>query len=212
MKYKSILIFLLTAAVFGCKDEIDDGIWTEPREQIVELSTSFGVMHIYLYQSTPLHRENFLELVKTGFYDSTEFHRIVPNFVIQGGDPNSKDQDRSNDGVGGPGYTIPAEIDSSKHKHKYGALGAARKGDATNPERESSGSQFYIVSYPNGTPFLDGNYTVFGELIKGLEVSKTIERQPRNFRDLPNDRIPMSIKVLELTQTEMDEKGLILPK
>ncbi len=211
MKKVSLLLFC-SILLFACKDEIDDSINAEPTTAIVELTTSFGVMHIHLYDSTPLHKQNFLKLANDGFFDSTEFHRIIPNFVIQGGDPNSKDADRSNDGVGGPGFTIPAEIDSSKFKHKYGALGAARTGDATNPERRSSGSQFYIVTNPNGTGFLDGNYTVFGEVIKGVDISKVIERQPRNSKDLPNDRIPMIVKVLNLTQAQLDEKGLVLPE
>ncbi|GMQ82358.1 MAG: peptidylprolyl isomerase [Rhodothermia bacterium] len=169
-----------------------------------EIETSYGRMVLRLYDETPLHRDNFAKLVDEGFYDNTTFHRVIANFMIQGGDPNSKDDDPSNDGIGGPGYTIPGEFNPNL-LHKKGALSAARQSDQTNPERESSGSQFYIVqgrpvppeqlaqveqgikrkfgadfSYSEearriyategGTPFLDMDYTVFGELVEGIDV------------------------------------------
>jgi len=109
-----------------------------------EITTPQGRMVIRLYDETPQHRDNFRKIVAEGVLDSTLFHRIINQFMIQGGDPNSRDDDPTNDGSGGPGYTIPAEIDA-RFFHKRGALSAARQGDAVNPRKESSGSQFYIV-------------------------------------------------------------------
>src|SRR3712207_5752477 len=114
------------------------------KDAVVTISTSFGQIVAVLYDQTPRHKENFLKLAKDGFYNNTTFHRIIPNFMIQGGDINSKDDDKTNDGAGDVGYQIPAEI-KPELKHVRGALAAARQGDMVNPERASSGSQFYIV-------------------------------------------------------------------
>ena len=179
MWYKKIGLIALVVLLFSSCIHEEDPDPKETTFEIIEIKTSLGSMFAYLYPETPLHRANFVKLAGEGFYDSTEFHRIVTNFVIQGGDPNSKDADRSNDGSGGPGYTIPAEIDSAKFKHKYGAVAAARNGNATNPQRASSGSQFYVVTDMNGEPFLDGEYTIFGELVKGWDIAKSIERKPK---------------------------------
>ena len=210
MNIKSISYALLLGIFLfaECKDE--EPIGDDPiTYEVLEIETSFGSMYAHLYDGTPLHKANFEKLTDEGFFNGTEFHRVVANFVIQGGDPNSKDADRTNDGSGGPVYTIPAEIDSSKYKHKYGAIGAAR---TNNPEKASSGSQFYIVTNIDGTAFLDGNYTVFGELIGGLDVAKTIEGQPKNSKDLPNDRISMTIKRRSFTGSELKEKSIVLPQ
>ena len=118
---------------------------TENRtEEVAVISTKFGEMIVRLYDATPEHKANFLKLAKEGFYDSTTFHRIIEGFMVQGGDPNSKDDNLRNDGQGGPGYTLPAEIVRG-YIHKKGALAAARMGNDTNPDMRSSGSQFYIV-------------------------------------------------------------------
>lgn len=202
-------MLVLMAALASCID--DDKPSNDPYFDVIELHTDFGTMYLHLYDSTPIHKANFLELISSGFYDSTEFHRLVPNFVIQGGDPNSKDEDRTNDGTGGPGYTMEAEIDSSRIKHIYGAIGAARLGNSQNPERRSNGSQFYIVTNPNGTPFLDGEYTVFGEVIGGLDVAKTIEQQRRNSSDRPIERIKMWMRTAQYTQHEMNERSIHSP-
>lgn len=143
-----------------------------------------------LYDRTPKHKANFIKLANEGFFNGTTFHRIINGFMIQGGDPNSKDKNPYNDGQGGPGYTIPNEIRPDL-KHKKGALSAARMGDQVNPNRESSGSQFYIVQADAGTPHLDGAYTVFGEVVKGLSVVDRISRQPK----LPGDRPVYDIKM-----------------
>ncbi|MBT8327227.1 MAG: peptidylprolyl isomerase [Bacteroidia bacterium] len=204
---KLLLIALSITFVFAaCKDDTPEE--NASTQTFIELNTSFGSMYLHLYDSTPLHKANFEKLLMEGFYDSTEFHRIVTDFVIQGGDPNSKDDDRTNDGSGGPGYTIEAEIDSSRFKHIYGAIGAAR---TTNPARRSSGSQFYIVTSQNGSHFLDGEYTVFGELIGGKDIAKTIEGQPKNSKDLPNDRIPMTVKYVNLTNQQIGDYGITNP-
>jgi cyclophilin family peptidyl-prolyl cis-trans isomerase len=215
MMKKKILhgLFLILGLVAGCRDDIEDGDWPDPETtyDVIELSTDFGDIYLYLFDGTPLHKANFDSLVRAGFYDSTEFHRCVDYFVIQGGSPTSKDDNRNNDGSGGPGYTVPAEIDSSLYKHKYGSLAAARLGDMGNPERRSSGSQFYIVTDPDDASFLDGNYTVFGEVLAGMDVAKTIESQPKNGSGLPNERIKMFIKYVSFTQAQLDEKGIRLP-
>lgn len=201
---RNIIVAATAVCLFliSCKDdsvENPEPIIEEAKEEIVKISTDFGDIHIYLFKGTPLHRNNFLKLAKEGFYDSTEFHRIIPGFMIQGGDPNSKNADRSDDGNGGPGYTIPAEIDSSKYKHKFGSIAAARLSDAVNPEKASSGSQFYLVLSESGTKHLNGNYTVYGQILDSIDVISIIGRQPRNAKNLPNNRIPMQVDVIELT-------------
>jgi len=151
-------------------------------------------MRLQLYRQTPIHRANFIKLAKEGFFNGTTFHRVVPNFVIQGGDPNSKDDDPLNDGLGGPGYTLPAEF-VPELKHTYSAVGAARQGDAINPKRESNGSQFYIVVNKAGTPFLDGAYTVFGKVLEGMEVAEAIAGVPRDRADRPQEPIRMQVRL-----------------
>ncbi len=163
-------------------------------DTIVVIETSYGSMRLQLYRETPQHRANFFKLAREGFFDGTTFHRVVPGFVIQGGDPNSKDADPNNDGLGGPGYTIPAEIRPGL-KHERGAVGAARTGDAVNPTRASSGSQFYIVVAEKGTPFLDGSYTVFGRVLEGMSVADSIAGVPRDARDRPLSDIPMKVRL-----------------
>lgn len=215
---KKILFFaFLTLLIASCKDKSNDNPnadQTAGKEEVIELSTSFGKMYLWLYKDTPKHRANFLKLTKEGFYDGTTFHRIVRNFVIQGGDPNSKDADPNNDGTGGPGYTIDAEI-LAKYNHKPGALGAARLADNVNPQRASSGSQFYISLYANSnTKGLDGAYTVFGEMISGLDIARTIEAQPHNTSNgRPSTPIPMTVKVVSFSKDELKSQfGFTIPE
>jgi cyclophilin family peptidyl-prolyl cis-trans isomerase len=125
--------------------------------------------------------------------------------MIQGGDPYSKDDDPNNDGIGGPGYTLPAEF-SAGYKHVFGSLAAARQGDNINPKKESSGSQFYIVENRNGTPFLDGQYTVFGQVVKGLEVIEKIAVQPKGPSDRPLKNISMTLKAELLKKKKITER------
>ncbi|MBR6980382.1 MAG: peptidylprolyl isomerase [Prevotella sp.] len=240
----------------------------------VRIQTMLGDIVVRLYDETPLHRDNFLKLVKEGYYDGTLFHRVIKDFMIQGGDPDSKGAHAGKMlGAGGPGYTIEAEIKDSL-LHKRGALAAARQGDQVNPERRSSGSQFYIVwgqvysegqlqqfskqlrmqrvqeafntlaakhhveiiqmrkdrnrvglqelqdklvaeaeksvgkvglsdeqvriySTMGGTPHLDGQYTVFGEVEEGLDVVEMIQGTATRRNDRPIDDIEMRISVIE---------------
>ena len=156
-----------------------------PEEPLFVIETTEGKIKIKLYKETPLHRDNFVKLASENFFDNILFHRVIKGFMIQGGDPLTKDTlnvDRY--GTGGPGYTIPAEFIAA-HKHKKGALAAARKGDVANPQKESSGSQFYIVENPQSCAQLDGQYTVFGETIEGLDVIDKIAATPTDGRDRP---------------------------
>ena len=140
---------------------------TKAGQDVVVLETSVGDIVIKLAEAdAPKTCANFRKLVASKFYDGTYFHRVIPGFMIQGGDPNSKNPDPSDDGIGGPGYTVPAEI---KLKHLRGSVATARQGDQVNPKKESSGSQFFIDLAPQ--PSLDaGGYTVFGEVISGMDA------------------------------------------
>lgn len=176
-------------------------------EKIIEIKTSFGNMYMWLYKQTPKHRANFLALADTNYFDNTTFHRIIKDFMVQGGDPNSKDLDTLNDGNGGPPYTIPAEFVDSL-KHDYGAVGAAR---TNNLAKASSGSQFYIVTNVAGQHFLDKNYTVFGKIIKGVDVAYTISLQAKNAKDRPYQDIKMDINILEKTVEQLKAEFNYVP-
>jgi peptidyl-prolyl cis-trans isomerase B (cyclophilin B) len=186
-------------------------------ETRVLIKTSQGNITVKLYNDTPLHRDNFIKLVKQGWYNGSPFHRVIKNFMIQGGGNKKSTQD--------PGYTVPAEIKAS-HVHKKGALAAARTSDEVNPKRESSGSQFYIVQGQKydentiksmasrskinytaeqikaygtigGTPHLDGAYTVFGEVIDGFDVIDRIAMTKTGPGDVPMQPITMTIEILK---------------
>jgi len=262
-----VLLFISTLSVFAFQKP-------SKKDYLITITTPYGDMKAILFEDTPLHRENFLKLAEEGFYDSLLFHRVINNFMIQGGDPESRDADLdARLGNGGPGYRIPAEI-SGKHYHRKGAIAAARQGDNFNPDRESSGSQFYIVqgdtvpendyervnlrnigeaftdwardnqdnemvqtinkllreegeeglkkyveenlskiesmtgevlSFPSerkavyaevgGTQHLDGKYTVFGQIISGLDVIDKIAEVDTNRSDRPAFDIKMAISV-----------------
>lgn len=176
------------------------------KDYLVHLKTPEGDITLLLYEDTPIHRENFLKLAREGFLDSTRFHRVIRDFMIQGGDPNSKPGgDETMIGRGGPGYTLEAEI-LPHHIHKKGALAAARQGDQVNPERRSSGSQFYIVHNPNNCRHLDGSYTVFGEVIDGLDVVDRIAEKPVQMRtNMPHDPLPITVSVEEMKKKQITE-------
>lgn len=186
-------------------------------ETLVLIKTTYGEITVKLYNDTPLHRDNFLKLVKEGWYNGSPFHRVINNFMIQGG--------QNSDGRLDPGYTVEAEFVPT-HFHKKGALAAARMGDNVNPQKRSSGSQFYIVQgqkYPanqlemmaartgfkytdeqkqvysslGGTPHLDGAYTVFGEVIDGLEVIDKIAAVETGHGDVPTTPVTMTMEILE---------------
>lgn len=195
--HTTLFAAMIFAAV-SCKKDPEPQ-QTENREKIIEIKTSEGSMYMWLYKETPQHRDNFLKLVSEGFYDSTTFHRVIPDFVIQGGDPNSQDSDSTNDGFGGPGYTIPAEFVSGI-THKYGAVGAARN---NNPAKASNGSQFYIVTDVNGEHTLDMNYTVFGYVFSGMSQAVNISKKPRNANNRPYTDVKMDLNVVEKTLTEL---------
>lgn len=156
-----------------------------PKKGFVLIETSLGNITIQLNDSAaPKHSANFRKLATEGYYDSTTFHRVIPNFMIQGGDPNSKSGERSTHGMGGPEYRIDAEIGLS---HDRGVIAAARQGDPINPQRMSNGSQFYITVVP--TTFLDGQYSVFGKVVEGMDVADKIVAVPRDPRDNPLEKV-----------------------
>jgi peptidyl-prolyl cis-trans isomerase B (cyclophilin B) len=151
------------------------------------IETKFGEFTLKFFpEVAPNHVNSFIQLANDGFYDGTTFHRIVPGFVIQGGDPNTKSDDRSRHGMGGPGFTLKAEF--SNLPHKRGSLSMAR---AANPD--SAGSQFFICVAD--APFLDGEYTIFGEVVEGMDVVDKIVSQPKDQRDNPIDRVEMKVKI-----------------
>ena len=156
-----------------------------PQEPVFDIVTTMGTIRVKLYKDTPKHRENFTRLALTRFYDDVLFHRVISGFMIQGGDPYTRDTSRVEEwGEGGPGYTIDAEI-LPQHRHKKGALAAARRGNLANPMRESSGSQFYLVQDSIGCRHLNGEYTVFGETVGGLNVIDRIAHVQTDRYDHP---------------------------
>lgn len=218
-------------------------------EPIVKIATSMGDMYVELSDKTPKHKANFIKLVTEGFYDSLLFHRVINGFMVQGGDPDSKNaKGNAPLGNGGPGYTIPAEFDSTLF-HRKGAIATARMGDDVNPKMESSGSQFYLAqgktytldqlkqlektkqnpgdllkmkdspefkftqeqietyTTVGGIPFLDAAYTVFGQVIKGIEVIDKIAavKVDRRIGNRPVEDVRMTMELLMLTAKEKQE-------
>lgn len=191
---RSLILFLMMLFAIAAYAEVKDQKFT--KEEIKKMSetkavieTKFGNIELRFFpEVAPNHVNNFIELTKKGFYDGTTFHRVIPGFMIQGGDPNSKNPDRSKHGMGGPGYAVKAEFNNKPHKR--GTLSMAR---AANPD--SAGSQFFICVADS--PFLDRQYTVFGEVVSGMEVVDKIVNQPRDSRDNPNERIEMKVRIVE---------------
>jgi len=170
------------------------------KDEVVTITTPQGVIRVILFDDTPQHRANFLKKAQSGFYNGTTFHRVIENFMIQGGDANSKDADPTNDGLGQPNEpSIPAELVG--HQHNYGALAAARMGGPAGTP--SSGSQFYFVENHDGTHFLDGQYTVFGQAIQGLDVIDQIAKLPKDPRDRPLADAKMTMKVEKLKRKKI---------
>ncbi len=220
---KIILTFLVTTVFFV---QTGKQVQAQTQQQTattkVIIHTGYGDIILKLYNETPLHRDNFIKLIKEKQLDSTLFHRVIKAFMIQGGDPSSKQATKGSLlGNGGPGYTIPAEFKKTLY-HKKGALAAARESDLVNPVKASSGSQFYIVqgkiwtvqeldlfakrlsktfspeqvkTYTTigGTPHLDDNYTVFGEIISGFDVLDKIAAVPCDNNNRPLIDIPMTV-------------------
>ena len=166
--------------------EMENAKINEPEFDIV---TTHGTMRVKLYSKTPKHRDNFKKLVAEKYYDGIRFHRVIEGFMIQAGDPFSRDTSMIGMwGQGGPDYTVPAEF-VNEYWHKKGALAAARKGDMANPTKASSGSQFYIVHDENACLHLDGQYSIFGEVVEGLDVidkiaSVDVDRMDRPYEDV----------------------------
>lgn len=207
-------LMVLTIALLVGYGQVNAQKSKKVKEVLIEFETTEGVMLVKLYNQTPLHRDNMVKLVKEGYYDGLLFHRVIKSFMIQGGDPDSKNAKPGQMlGQGGPGYTVPAEIIDSLI-HKKGALAAARMGDQVNPTKASSGSQFYIVqgrpfnenelnsmaarsgikyndaqkqlyATLGGVPHLDGGYTVFGELVTGFDVLDKIGNTQTGAGDRP---------------------------
>ena len=185
-----------------------------PEEPIFDIITSMGTIRVKRYKDTPKHKANFIKLALTHYYDGLLFHRVVNDFVIQGGDPFTRDSTRLEEwGEGGPGYTIDPEF-VPEHTHKKGALCAARRGDFANPMKESSGSQFYLVQNADNCKHLDGEYTVFGETVGGFNVidriaALKVDRYNRPLRRVviqhirPNDQ--MNRRALEDEERAREE-------
>src|SRR5687768_4325295 len=155
------------------------------------IETKFGEIEIeFLNDKAPGHVKNFVDLAKKGFYDGTTFHRVIPGFMIQGGDPGTKDKKapRSGHGTGGPGYQIKAEFNDTPHER--GIVSMAR-----SQSPDSAGSQFFIVVKDSG--FLDRQYTAFGRVVRGMEVADQIVNAPRDPRDNPNDRVEMTVRIVD---------------
>jgi len=203
------------------------GLQSQTPGKMVLIKTTMGDIKITLYEETPLHAENFIKLVEEGFYDKQFFHRVINNFMIQAGDPDTRTaQSGQRVGSGGPGYTIPAEFNPLLY-HKKGAIAAARQGDQVNPQRSSSGSQFYIVqgtvlteaqlkqmeaqnmhiaftseqikTYTTigGTPHLDYAYTVFGEVVEGMDVVENIAAVQTDALDRPLKDIKFTMEIVD---------------
>jgi len=214
---KLIALLLIVNVVFVTNVFSQEKEETEEKQIKILISTDYGDMTAVLYNETPQHRDNFVKLINEGWYEGSPFHRVMQNFMIQGG--------QNADGRLDPGYTIPAEFVPGKY-HKKGALAAARTGDQVNPEKASSGSQFYFVQgqvltnenidmYANrlgieigeqqreayktigGTPHLDGSYTVFGEVIDGMDVIDKIAAVKTEGSNKPVEETTMSIKIIE---------------
>ncbi|HUQ96182.1 MAG TPA: peptidylprolyl isomerase [Chitinophagaceae bacterium] len=226
--FKATLLLVLVLATTVLYSQQAVKLKKRDRKRDVELTTTKGIIVLRLYNETPLHRDNFLRLVKSRYYDSVLFHRVIKAFMIQSGDPDSKRAIAGAElGNGGPAYSIPAEFVPSLF-HKKGVLAAAREGDDVNPKKESSGSQFYIVQgrpfsdagldslqtfrlkgrvippeqrevYKTlgGTPHLDQNYTVFGEVVRGLDVVDAIAATPTSQQ--PADRPVEDVRILKAT-------------
>ena len=203
MRKTFILIFLIGVLLMSCSKD----------QKVAVISTKFGDMVVEFFPDVaPKHVENFQILAEEGYYNGTTFHRVIPGFMIQGGDPNSKDLDRMNDGTGGragkffgigrendpDSWTVPAEFNDTPHQR--GTLSMARSQNI-----DSGSSQFFICH--DNAPFLDGQYTVFGQLISGIEVVDQIVNSERDPRDNPIDRVEMTISLVDKSEAIKNENN-----
>lgn len=228
MTTKKVTFLLVFFSSFFCAfaQNVDKQKKSSDEVYYVKIETTYGNMVVKLYNETPKHRDNFLKLVNDGTYNGLLFHRVIKDFMIQGGDPNSRNAQKGQMlGDGELGYTIPAEFVPNLY-HKKGALAAARQSDMVNPKKESSSCQFYIVqgnkwdanrlamveqrmgktftaeqaatyATVGGTPFLDGDYTVFGEVVEGMEVIDKIAAVQTDVNDRPQEDVKMKMTVLK---------------
>ena len=193
LKISFIVIFIFSMHLIAYAEPGHKTFTKEEIKKMAEtravIETKFGDIELRFFPDVaPNHVNNFTELAKKGFYDGTTFHRVIPNFMIQGGDPNSKNPDKSKHGMGGPGYTVKAEFNDKPHKR--GTLSMAR---AAHPD--TAGSQFFICAADSF--FLDKQYTVFGEVVSGMDVADKIVNQARDKRDNPLERVEMKVKIIE---------------
>ena len=180
-------------------------------QPLYDINTTMGTIRVKLYAKTPKHRANFEKLAGERFYDGLLFHRVINGFMIQGGDPLTRDTSKVDlYGTGGPDYTVAAEF-VPEYRHLKGALAAARKGDMVNPTKASSGSQFYIVQDERSCAQLDGQYTVFGQTVEGFEVIDAIAGVETNYRDLPLTpvRILSVVKVVSESAAERADSTVL---
>ena len=189
----SVIVSVLLFASLGLAEMVNKKFTPEEIKKMTETSavieTKLGNIELRFFPDVaPNHVQNFIDLAKKGFYDGTTFHRVIPGFMIQGGDPNTKNSDRSKHGQGGPGYTVKAEF--NKKLHKRGTLSMARSQDP-----DSAGSQFFICVAD--APSLNGKYSVFGEVASGMDVADKIVSQARDRMDNPAERIEMKVRIVE---------------
>ncbi|MBD8489560.1 peptidylprolyl isomerase [Echinicola sp. CAU 1574] len=188
---KLLILLTLVFSVASCHTRTDK---TYPIGQII---TPKGEMLFWLYEETPIHKESFIELAKAHYWDSLTFNRVIEGFVIQGGCPDTPE------GFSDSPYLLNPEFDNNI-KHVYGAVGAGRD---DNPEKLSAGCQLYIVHDKNGIERLDGNYTIFGQVFKGLDVLDAIAHVPTDSTDTPYEDVTMQVNLIEMTAQELKENG-----
>ena len=199
---KSHLILLCSFSLIllqNCTSQDPETEETETQYPVVHVETRLGNMDFWLFDETPIHKSKFIELAKTGYYDQFSFNRVVTNFVIQGGCPDSIQYFEDSP------YLIDAEFVDSL-SHSYGALGMGRD---DNPEKKSNACQFYVVNKESGLDFLDQNYTIFGRIINGEDVLETIEAEETDNLNKPQERIPLTVSIVEYTEQELLEKFVL---
>lgn len=192
-KYLIALTVIITVACTSSPKEAK-------RYEVGQIITPYGEMLFWLYDDTPVHKASFIKLANENYWDSLSFNRVIENFVIQGGCPDTPE------GFGDSPYLLDPEI-KENHNHVYGAVGAGRDG---NPEKLSAGCQFYIVHNKDGIPRLDGDYTIFGQVFKGLDVLHKIATVETDSLDAPLNRVTLDVNIIQLTEEELRKNGFEL--
>ncbi|MFO7924368.1 MAG: peptidylprolyl isomerase [Bacteroidales bacterium] len=197
----TLLLALATALNTGSA-AAQDAIPDSEHDYLITLETDYGNMMILLFDETPMHKENFVELAKAGVYDGNIFHRVIEHFMIQSGDPSTSNAEPQYDSDIIPPH-VPAEI-NPEFSHRRGTVGAARYGGERNPLKNSSPTQFYIVRHDRAAPHLDGEYTVFGQVMSGMEVVDIIAEKPTDERDRPLEDVRINrVTVDKVKRTEV---------